>query len=95
MVILKWYLTCHFFWILASYLLQSVGPQCKELFSHSAYTGLQIAFQIPGSGGGVHFFKRRDGYLSGRCRTLNGITPTVIDNEFKTILLIAKRDFFG
>jgi hypothetical protein len=44
--------------------------------------GLQIAFQIPGSGG-AHLLKRRYGCLSGRWRTLNGITPAVIDNKLK------------
>jgi hypothetical protein len=62
---------------------------------HSAHVSLQMAFQIPGSGRGS-LFKRHDGYLSGRCRTLNGITPTVIDNEVTTQLFdFAERDFFG
>lgn len=53
----------------------------QELSSHSAPAGLQMASQIPGSGRSL--FQRGDGSLP---RTLNGITPVVMDNE---------RDFFG
>ena len=93
MVILKWHLTCHFSRILASYLLTSVGPQCKNCLRILSPLASKWHFRFRIWG---HFFKRRDDYLSGRCRTLNGITPTVIDNELKTPTFdFAKRDFFG
>ena len=58
----------------------------QRLPSHSAplvVDSLQMAFQILGSGG-PHLFKRHYGCLSGRWRTLDGITPAVIDNKLKT-----------
>jgi hypothetical protein len=67
----------------------------QRLPSHSAplvVDSLQMAFRIPGSGG-PHLFIRHHSCLSGRWRTLNGITPASYRRAYGKFLIAEKRLF--